>query len=147
MAEPTDMSDEEFRMLTWSPPPLYDLTIDTLFLDKHRPLDIGRHQSPATCNIDDSMGSLGTLPTELISETLSLLDLQTLTDFRSICWRSRALVDGIQSYQILVHRCPVILRALLSTHRAIVFTSQEPWTQFVPKDAQAENRQNITVLS
>jgi hypothetical protein len=51
--------------------------------------------------------------------------LQSLTDFRVISWRARALVNSFQPYSKIAHYSPDALRALLSTRMAIYFTAQD----------------------
>lgn len=132
MASPTSLTTDEFRLLTWSRPELSRMIMTTQLqsLQRHCPLDNGRIQqrtvTEAKCTATPSnIGDLEALPIEIIHSIFNILDLQSLTNFRAISWRARALVDSFPPYNAIVQHSPDALRALLSTHMAIHFTAQD----------------------
>lgn len=130
MASPTSLTTDEFRLLTWSRPELTRMTIQLQSLQRHCPLDNGRLQqrtfleAKSTASLSN-IGDLEALPSEIIHSIFNVLDLQSLTDFRAISWRARALLDGFPPYNAIVQHSPDALRALLSTHMAVHFTAQD----------------------
>ncbi|KAL3423934.1 F-box domain-containing protein [Phlyctema vagabunda] len=131
MASPMTLTTDEFRLLTWSRPGLNRMTIAPQSLRRLCPLDNGRLQpctvfeAKETPASPSTIGDLDSLPLEIIHSTFNILDLQTLTDFRAISWRARALVDSFPPYSAIVRHSPDALRALLSTHMAVYFTAQD----------------------
>jgi hypothetical protein len=106
------------------------MTIPFESLQRHCPLDNGRLAqltvSEAKCTASPlHNGDLEALPIEIIHSIFNLLSLQTLTDFRGVSWRARALVDSFPPYNAIFQHSPNVLRALLSTHMAIHFTAQD----------------------
>jgi len=65
-----------------------------------------------TCS---TLGLIETLPPELYSEIFSYLDLQTLTDFRSVNRRAGLIVDSIPQYREVVTHFLKSLCAVVST--------------------------------
>jgi hypothetical protein len=123
---PTALTEREFRLLTWTRPGLSQQTISPHLLQKHCPLDNGRHDPH---NNQPRSPPLGVLwhgfPVEITHSILKLLDLQSLTDFRAVSWDARALVSTVSPYQAIVQHAPDALRALLSTETAVYFTAQD----------------------
>jgi hypothetical protein len=130
MASPISLTKDEFLLLTWSRPQLTRMTIQPQSLQRHCPLDNGRLwprtvlDAKYTASLSN-IGDLEALPLEIIHSTFIMLDLQSLTDFRAISWRARALVDSFAPYSAIVQHAPDALRALLSTHMAVHFTAQD----------------------
>lgn len=125
---PISLTEDEFRLLTWPRPELSRMAIYPKSLRQHCPLDNGLFNLHA--NDDNSIafsniGDLNALPLEIVHLILSTLDLRSLTDFRALSWRARALVDNFPPYNNIVRHSPDVLRALLSTHMAIYFTAQD----------------------
>ena len=130
MASPISLTTDEFRFLTWSSPELARMSIQPQSLQKHCPLDNGRLQRNAIEGANgpaslSNIGNLEFLPLEVIHSIFNMIDLQSLTDFRAISWRARALVDSLSPYKAIIQHCPDALRALLSTQMAIHFTAQD----------------------
>lgn len=121
MASPISLTNDEFRLLTTPRPQLSRMTIQLEALQKHCPLDNGRFQ-PGPTAAHSSIGDLEAFPLEIIHSVFDVLDLQSLTDFRTVSWSARALVDNFPPYDAIVRHCPDALRALLSTHMAAHFT-------------------------
>ena len=72
----------------------------------------------ASRNSTPTLGNLDILPFELRTNILLDLDLQSLTQFRTINRRARFLIDNIPEYNNLVTHAPSIRRAALSIHIA-----------------------------
>lgn len=130
MALPASLTTDEFRLLTWPRPGLTRMTIQLQSLQRHCPFDNGRLRQrtlfEAKCIASlSNIGNLETLPFEIIHLIFNLLDLQSLTDFRAISWRARALLDSFPPYKAIVQHSPDVLRALLSTHMAVHFTARD----------------------
>ncbi|KFY79908.1 hypothetical protein V499_01166 [Pseudogymnoascus sp. VKM F-103] len=130
MASPISLTKDEFRLLTWSRPELTRMTIQPQSLQRLCPLDNGLFQPRADYKANNAtsfsnIGDLDALPLEIIHSIFSILDLRSLTDFRALSWRARALVDSFPPYNEIVHHSPDALRALLSTHMAVHFTAQD----------------------
>ncbi|CAG8961941.1 hypothetical protein HYFRA_00013721 [Hymenoscyphus fraxineus] len=123
---PTILTSDEFRLLTWSRSSLSRETIPPPSLQKHCPLDNGRHEPQNGEDYNAStLGVLRALPIEMIHSILNLLDLQSLTDLRRISWGIQALVNTLPTYKAIVHHTPDVLRALLSTKMAGYYTAQD----------------------
>lgn len=56
---------------------------------------------------------------------LNLLNLQTINDFRAVCWHTPSLVDNLVPYCAIVKHVPNALRALIGTRMAINFTAED----------------------
>lgn len=128
MALPTSLSKDELRLLTSPRPELARMTIRPEILRRHCPLDNGlfpRHAKANSTNSCSNIGNLDAFPLEIIHLILGTLDLQSLTDFRVISWRARALVNSLQPYRKIAHYSPDALRALLSTQMAVHFTAKD----------------------
>lgn len=123
MASRASLSEDEFRLLTWTRPQLTRMTIQPESLRQHCPLDNGRLQQHATS--PTSIGNLEVLPLGIIHAVLSIIDLQSLTTFRAVSWHARALVDSLPTYAVIIHHTSDTLRALLSTRMAVHFTAQD----------------------
>lgn len=124
------LTNDEFRLLTWTGLEFSKMTIEPESLEKNCPLDNGRLEQPTVSksNSGSKRSNTGTLrafplPLEIMSSILSLLDLRSLTNFRAVSWGSRALVDGLPKYKSIIHHAPNALRALLSTKTARYFTA------------------------
>jgi hypothetical protein len=65
------------------------------------------------------LGSLDSLPLELLHETLLRLDLHSLFQFRQTNLRGRQMVDSLKQYQMVVSHGLNLLCALLRTRLAI----------------------------
>lgn len=89
MTPPFQLTDDEFRLLTWAGPDFSELTIDLESLERNCPLDNGRLEQPTiskTCpdsKLFDT-GNLRAFPWEISLSILILLDLKSLTDFRAV---------------------------------------------------------------
>jgi hypothetical protein len=130
MVSPISLTTDEFLLLTWSRPELTRMTIQPESLQRHCPLDNGRlwprTVSEAKYAVSlSNIGDLEALPLEIIHSTFNILDLQSLTDFRTISQRARSLVDSFAPYSAIVQHAPDALRALLSTHMAVHFIAQD----------------------
>ena len=126
MAEPESLNELEFGFLTWTHPQLNQVAIQSDNLRKHCPLDnfqLRFVRKAKKISSTSNAGLLETLPLEIIQIIFSLLDLQSLTDLRSISWLARTLVDSVPSYKAIIQHCPDVIRALLSTHMAVYFTA------------------------
>jgi hypothetical protein len=120
MASTITVSKDEFRLLTWESHATSKVTICPTALRRHCPLDNDELRSSPLLKAKpfslSSMGSFKTCPPEIAHLILNILDLQSLTNLRAVCWRARALVDSLPSYHSIVQYCPDTLRAMLSTH-------------------------------
>ncbi len=125
MASKISLTEDEFRLLTWSRRSLARMSIQPRSLERCCPLDNGRHATTESIASVSSIGNLEILPIEIIHSIFNILDLQTLTHCRAISWRARCLVDSIPPYKTIVQHAPNALRALLSTNMAVCFTAQD----------------------
>ncbi|PQE12352.1 Cyclin-like F-box protein [Rutstroemia sp. NJR-2017a BVV2] len=130
------LATDEFRLLTYKHPQLTQRGIQPRYLQKFCPLDNDQLRTdsmkiPASIS---NIGSLEALPLEVLQSILSLLDLQCLTDFRAVSWRSRALVDSVPEYNALVQHCPDALRAFLSTGMAVDFSASKIFEALCTRD-------------
>lgn len=128
MAVPTTLNDDEFRLLTFPELHINGQTIARDFIRHDCPLDNGRHHQRvlnSAHNTSFNLGDLRKLPLEIIQMIFLLLDLQSLTNLRSISWYTRTLVDELPPYIKLLEYVPDALRALLSTGMAIHFNTQD----------------------
>lgn len=71
------------------------------------------------CTSNVELGSLDSIPLELLYEMLSFLDMYSLFKFRQMNRRSRQLVDSLRQYQIVVSHGLNLLCALLRTRLAV----------------------------
>ena len=123
-----NMVQRELDYYTYSRYDMCDRTIDTELLRQLCPLDQSSSKTPLASKIraaTASLGRLDVLPLETLQNTLSYLDLSSLTCLRSISRRLRALVDSLHHYRAVVTHAPNALRALLSTHAAPFFTASD----------------------
>ncbi|KAI9843265.1 MAG: hypothetical protein M1838_002704 [Thelocarpon superellum] len=92
------------------------------------PLDNGRLALDGASKketVPGSLGPLGRIPAELISDILLDLDLRSLTNFRGVSRAARYLTDSLPHYQAIFTHAPAMLRAYLSTQLgAFVSTRQ-----------------------
>lgn len=90
-----------------------DNTLDNAQLETRCPLDNGRHDctpiSPCF-----STNQLDRLPLELLTEVLLLLDIPSLTRFRSLNHHAMELVNSVHQYTAIIEHCPNIIRAIVS---------------------------------
>jgi hypothetical protein len=112
------------------------MTIQPQSLQKWCPLDNDqlRPDGRKTPSYLSNVGSLKTLPLEVVQLILNLLDLQCLTDFRAVSWSARALVDSVPKYNALIQHCPDALRALLSTRMAVYFSASQIFEALCTQD-------------
>ena len=90
--------------------------IDKVKLRAHCPLDNGQHDS-----IDaqqrlmwSECGPLDVLPIEIRQKILRYLDLKSLTRFRSVSYKTRAMTECLPEYDTLIHHGRGLVRASLS---------------------------------
>lgn len=90
--------------------------LDPVALERCCPLDNGRHNDLHVIPQDSSfsLGSLDTLPVEVLCGILLDLDLQSLTVLRSVNRRARFTVDTLPQYNDIVTHAPSSIRAALS---------------------------------
>lgn len=130
MASPTTLTTTEFDLLTSCDPELDRKTISLRDLRIGCPLDNDHLRSPPIFDAKvpaplSSLGALAILPTEIAFTILEDVNLQSLTLFRAVSQGSRALVDKLPAYDIIVKHCPDALRALLATETAVHFSCQD----------------------
>jgi hypothetical protein len=65
---------------------------------------------------------------------LGKLDLKTLTNFRSVSYSARLLVDTMKPYTDIIRLAPNFIRALLSTDMAIHFNSHDIFNALCEQD-------------
>jgi hypothetical protein len=96
--------------LTYQRPNLKDFTLDDNDLTRTCPLDYYRH------NIDPrhDLGTLDTLPLELLGLILIQIDIRSLTDFRRINNRAMQVVDPVVEYRLIRRHTPDLIRGILS---------------------------------
>lgn len=87
-------------------------TLDDIDLGHQCVLDVGCHPDiqPST-----SLGTLDTLPLEILSNFLLHLDIPTLTAYRQVNAKATETVDFLYQYKTVVAHCPNVLRAIVST--------------------------------
>ncbi|KAI9677624.1 MAG: hypothetical protein M1817_006578 [Caeruleum heppii] len=112
--------------LTYEPRHLKGTTIDHDDLERHCPLDVGRHdpllKDGSFKNAGPSMGILNKLPVELLHTVLLDLDLRSLIALRVVNRCVRLAVDALPHFNVIVTHTPNALRALLSVGLAHTFT-------------------------
>ena len=90
--------------------------LEPMDLQRRCPLDNGLHDdlqvTPQKSSF--SLGSLDTLPIELLCAILLDLDLQSLTRLRSVNCRARFTVDTLPQYNNIITHAPSSIRAALS---------------------------------
>lgn len=114
------------RHLTYQRTDLKGIMIDPDALERNCPLDNGQiGKSDSSHRLSRfTLGTIDTLPSEICSAVLLELDLQTLTDFRSVNRRAKIIVDSIPQYKEVVASGPNTLRAVLSTGVAQYLSSR-----------------------
>ena len=96
-------------------------TIDVQELERKCPLD---QTFASTHLIDRPFGHFGQLessPLEILQTIFLHLDLQTLTDLRSVNRRAMLAIDSLPTYRELYTHAPELIRVLLSTRLASHF--------------------------
>ena len=107
---------EKLSLLATEQNRILDIVLTHTELERHCPLDNGRHDGVALSsqNIDPTLGNLDMLPLELCTDILLGLDLQSLTQFRTINRRARFVVDNLPQYRDVITHAPGLIRAALS---------------------------------
>jgi hypothetical protein len=80
------------------------------------------------------LGALEAYPIEIMHIILGNLDLKTLTNFRSVSYSARLLVDTMKPYTDSIQLAPNSIRALLSTDMAIHFNSHDIFNALCEQD-------------
>jgi hypothetical protein len=80
------------------------------------------------------LGALEAYPIEIMHIILGNLDLKTLTNFRSVSYSARLLVDTMKPYTNIMRLAPNSIRALLSTDMAIHFNSHDIFNALCEQD-------------
>lgn len=88
-----------------------------------RPRIIPRQRFASSANRPPTVNSLQKLPTELIFEVLSYLDLKSLTDLRAVDFWAKDLVDVFPAYEHLLRYAPEAVQALSDTRLIASFTA------------------------
>lgn len=124
-----DNTDAKLRLLTYTRLELERCCIGPAALERHCPLDNSHHEISLEASAglnklhpQTALGALEDLPLELLQEVLHNLDLQSLTDFRSVSKRARHLVSCIPRYHTIIRHVPDALRFMLSTKTAFHWT-------------------------
>ncbi|KAL8762832.1 MAG: hypothetical protein Q9184_001218 [Pyrenodesmia sp. 2 TL-2023] len=124
-----DNTDAKLRLLTYTRLELERCCIGPAVLERHCPLDDSRHEISLEASAglnklhqQTALGALEVLPLEVLQEVLDNLDLQSLTDFRSVSKRARYLVSCIPRYHTIIRHVPYALRFMLSTKTAFHWT-------------------------
>ncbi|KAI9849110.1 MAG: hypothetical protein M1837_005340 [Sclerophora amabilis] len=112
--------------LTYARTDLDPVAIDPIALERQCPLDNGRHEGVDISDLSliPGLGTLDSLPPELFRFVLDELDIQSLTDFRSVNRRARLEVDTLPPYHAVATHAPSLLRAVLSVQVAPKFSCQ-----------------------
>lgn len=107
---------KKLSLLTTEHHGLLDIALNHGELERCCPLDNGRHDGFGLSSQDMglALGYLDTLPFKLCTTILLDLDLQSLTQFRTINRRARFLVDNLPRYKDVITHAPGVIRAALS---------------------------------
>ena len=122
------MSAQKIFELAGRCPDIEAYTINLQTLEKKCPLDQLSPCSslpPKESTPIYPLGRLDDLPHEILSSILHQVDLQTLTDFRSLNRQARIIVNSLSQYKDVVVHAPHALRAILSTGMAPSFTPSQ----------------------
>ncbi|PYH52113.1 F-box protein, partial [Aspergillus niger CBS 101883] len=71
------------------------------------------------------LGTLETLPLEVVHLTLIQLDMQSLIDFRRVNRRARQVADSVPQFRHILAQVPASIRASLGLETARYFSCQE----------------------
>ncbi|KAI9889269.1 MAG: hypothetical protein M1814_005644 [Vezdaea aestivalis] len=129
------LRDKELRLLS-ADPQWYNRSgsIDQAKLETQCPLDNGRWDPLAFNRYSLRCGRsiqrhtkvtrtlttapLLNLPFEITQQIFQSIDLETLTHCRAVSWGTRALIDSLPEYNIIISHAPNTVRALLTTELA-----------------------------
>lgn len=106
---------DNIKSLTWRRPNPGGISINHEELARCCPLDTGRYEAS---NVENSLGAINALPTELITYVLLEFDLRTLTAFRAVNQCARLAVDRLYEYKVIITHTPFVLRTALSLNAA-----------------------------
>lgn len=104
----SDFSGEAVRAYRWASASNADpeemRALDAQDLERHCPLDNGRHDITVTDGDEDICAI--PLPRELVHSIIKHLDIRSLTTFRGASKRAMEMVDGTFEYQEIMRRAP-----------------------------------------
>ena len=113
------MTEGTTRSTTTDRRPLYwqsfimcgrEAVLSYLNLERHCPLDHGRHDLQPKA----SLGDLDVVPLDILTAILLLIDLRTIYAIRRVNQYAMALVDSVLEYRHLVAYAPNVLRGVLA---------------------------------
>lgn len=106
----TRLSPGQLEEYTYRRSNIVDHTLDDADLENRCPLDSGQYSIQPRY----SLGHLDTLPFEIVTEILLILDIPSLTAFRHVNRQAMGLVHSLHQYGMVVKHCPNVLRAIIS---------------------------------
>lgn len=119
-----DMTTASYEAQTYPRLNLKDFTLDENNLERDCPLDNGRHQKLP----EYDLGTLDSLPLEILQEAISYLDFDTLAALRRVNARAMEVVESVPAYRATLQLCPNIVRGLYSIHYGAYVSLNTLWS-------------------
>ncbi|KAF2012958.1 hypothetical protein BU24DRAFT_412267 [Aaosphaeria arxii CBS 175.79] len=131
------LSKSRFEALTYKYPRFYPQKVKDFTLDDNLPLAgltiRNEYRSKAA---KFGLGTLDVLPLELLQESLSHLDVSTLTKFRHINRRAADVVESIPEFKAIVMHAPNALLGILSVETGHLISCKALYEQLCTAECE-----------